>query len=218
MPTPGLNSTPLDELFMFAPRLEAHHTAKAWLSILSSEGYDVVQYLSKEADLHVAGNYLTHVEYDTRAQRQLIFGFGAHPGVYWDWWFDPGSSTLVLLREFTLMNMSSPDSTCLSWNEEWQTTWPVLEPGWMSISRLVPDEVCWPRWQQLIRRVCERTEKSIRKRRRKLTRLKKLRDCTQIPGSWPSEADHPSTATLENPFRYPRMDFIGPVWRLQFRN
>ena len=161
--------TALDELFMYcAIPCDAEVIGKKWLSLLSSEGYDVLQYLHREKDLHGFPPWTcpSDLSYDYTTPRQLIFELGASPSVSWEWYINPESPAALVRWEFRGVSLSQ--HTYLENHRfYWQRFWPFAEEYW------VPD------W--LVR---QRGARRRQKKAAKLARAQRLKWKSKMPGSW----------------------------------
>ena len=155
--------TPLDELFKYTIEpLEGQVAANGWLQILASEGYNVLGYLETESDLHARPMQLTvparrPIGYAN--ERKLVFDWGTHPTVSWDWWIDPSSSTFLLRQEFRLMAVKSLSDGMLM-KGSWKETWPVILP------------------------TCNRANR-LKKKAEKIARPGRYEEPRKVPGAWP---------------------------------
>ncbi|KAM0794361.1 hypothetical protein BDR22DRAFT_695815 [Usnea florida] len=171
--------TPLDELFSLTETsIEGKAAADGWVSILSSEGYNVQSYLEVEHALHAPQMYLTvpsevsNVRYDV--PRQLIFHWESGPSVSWDWWIDPDSSASLVCEEFK--NLIDIDNT-LGWWGEWEFQWPFRRPAW-SVDLFDQDN-------ELYERVQKRANRRRKKNLMKAARAQSHRKREKMPGAWP---------------------------------
>lgn len=163
-------STPLDCLFHWVTEpCETRQIAHEWLHILSTEGYDITEYLKREAALHSEDGrepctmfYRDYSFDDCYAERELFFEYGETPGVYADCWIDPDSSTFLLREAFKDMQIMNAYPQC--WG------WPLyFDP-----------------FYEMAQKRAQRTNRHWRKKAQKAARRNGIRTHTSMPGAWPS--------------------------------
>ena len=177
--------TPLDYLFTDTNTpAESRAVANGWLEILRSEGYDVIAYIEKEYDLHY-----TRPQIDSWESRELLFSFDEeNPGVSWDWWIDPASSTYLIRSTFKQMLKLS------DWMEfedsPWGVEWPFRNLPWHEAwveDRCPPyailDEKAWIKFRQLDDAAHLRDKRRLKKRHAKEMRRRGLK-YPMMPGAW----------------------------------
>ena len=192
--------TPLDEMFTHTNTpAESRAVADGWLQILRSEGYDISAYIEKEIELHCTRPQFTFpyigLTKDIENPCELLFAIDEEdPGISWDWWIDPLSSTYLIRSTFTQMLMLSyPFSayilpwweTCSAYVLPWEETWPFRFPPW--------HEHCSPDfledaersivWQQLHNAAQQRANRRLHKRHVKEMRSRGLK-YPRMPGAW----------------------------------
>ena len=201
-----LCGTLLDELFRsthLPPGVpSARELADAWLQILSSEGFDVQAYLVEEAAIHAAQHQLTWMAFDSGACRQLFFGMGETPSVWWEWCPHPMSPISLVQVEYKQINFDLHDmATGNYYPVSWKDRWPFDHRGWSDDARM------WQRgysaykdsygitrasqWsptlerEELDRLAKERADRRFAKKVRKAMRAQGRQTRSQMPGSWP---------------------------------
>jgi hypothetical protein len=184
--------TPLDELFINTHTpAEARTVADEWLQILSSEGYDIVAYLTTEMELHSAQHQLTYPSSESTDRgediydipRELLFELhDAQPCVYWDWWIDPACPTYLVRREYR--QMVALGRPWPPYPETWKNSWPFQYPAWFgdrwlsSVGR--ENETELPRLRDAALR---RASRRLQKAHLKVRRSPGLR-YPRMPGAW----------------------------------
>ena len=185
----GRYGTPLDELFTYTiDPLEGQVAANGWLQILASEGYNILAYLETESDLHARPMQLT-VPYRRLMgyanERKLVFDWGVHPTVSWDWWINPSSSTFLLRQEFKLMAIKSISDGFLI-KRSWKETWPVILPTWSELHQYCGGTASSrSEYKELLNLANKRTNMEKKVRRMARAKRSKARRKVKIPGAWP---------------------------------
>ena len=178
--------TPLDELFKHTiDPLEGQVAASGWLQILSSEGYNILAYLEAESDLHARPMQLTIPHRRPMGyanERKLVFDWGVHPTVSWDWWINPSSSTFLLRQEFKLMAIRSQSDGMLI-KRSWKETWPVILPVWSELHQYCGDASSRAVYKKLLKRANNRT--NVGKKARRMKRAERNKRRGKVPGAWP---------------------------------
>lgn len=123
------------------------------------------------------------VWYDPCIPRQLIYHWGSHPSVSWDWWINPNSSTYLVRDEFRHMTSRDPDSYS-SWNN-WEYSWPLRYPAWSDPREDLGESPPYRNQKQLYDRAQERANRRMKKKSMKLARAQGFRKRDQMPGAWP---------------------------------
>ena len=179
--------TPLDELFKHTiDPLEGQVAASGWLQILSSEGYNILAYLEAESDLHARPMQLTIPHRRPMGyanERKLVFDWGVHPTVSWDWWINPSSSTFLLRQEFKLMAIRSQSDGMLI-KRSWKETWPVILPVWSELHQYCGDASSRALYKELLDHANDRTNVKKKARRMKRAEIQSKRR-GKVPGAWP---------------------------------
>ena len=160
--------TPLDELFAYTYTLwEAKAAADAWLLILSSEGYDILDYLENEKVLHATQPPITcpHFCWE-RKPMQLVFDLGEAPSVYAEPWIDPESSTFLIRQELKDTNILNNFFYHFA-----ELQWPIIYP-----KRYLWDP-----------NLAARTDRRWKKKAAKAARLNGTSDSSAMPGARPGE-------------------------------
>ena len=174
----GKYGTPLDELFKYTiDPLEGQLAANGWLQILASEGYNILAYLETESDLHARPMQLTipaRRPMGYANERKLVFDWGTHPTVSWDWWINPSSSTFLLRQEFRLMAIKSLSDGMLI-KRSWKETWPVILPVWSELHQFCGDASSRSSYRKLLDSANARAAKRVEKRK----------GPHKVPGAWP---------------------------------
>ena len=178
--------TPLDELFKHTiDPLEGQVAASGWLQILSSEGYNILAYLEAESDLHARPMQLTIPHRRPMGyanERKLVFDWGVHPTVSWDWWINPSSSTFLLRQEFKLMAIRSQSDGMLI-KRSWKETWPVILPIWSELHQYCGDASSRAVYKELLDHANDRT--NVEKKARRMKRAERNKRRGKVPGAWP---------------------------------
>ena len=190
----GKYGTPLDELFKYTiDPLEGQVAANGWLQILASEGYNILAYLETESDLHARPMQLTipaRRPMGYANERKLVFDWGTHPTVSWDWWINPSSSTFLLRQEFRLMAIQSLSDGMLI-KRSWKETWPVILPVWSELHQYCGgDASSRSEYKALLRLANARAgNRLIKKAARKMARPGEFEGpfggLREVPGAWP---------------------------------
>ncbi len=186
--------TPLDEMFTDTNTLaESRAVANGWLEILRSEGYDVVAYIEKEHQLHYTRPQIILPRYtsygDLENPRELLFIFNEeNPGISWDWWVDPASSTYLIRSTFKQMLMLSHwvNIDKIPWEENWPFRHPPWHEAWLEdhgLRCLIRDEEAWIKFRQLRNAALLRANRRLQKRHAKEMRRRGLK-YPRMPGAW----------------------------------
>ena len=182
----GKYGTPLDELFKYTiDPLEGQVAANGWLQILASEGHNILAYLETESDLHARPMQLTiphrrPIGYAN--ERKLVFNWGVHPTVSWDWWINPSSSIFLLRQEFKSMAIKSiPDGMLIK--RSWKESWPVILPVWSELHQYCGDASSRSLYKKLLDRANDRT--NVEKKARRMARAGRSEVPRKVPGAWP---------------------------------
>ncbi len=175
------NLTLLDELFkcVYDP-IEGAPIARAWLSILATEGHDVTRYLETEMNLHADHECIQPARW-TNLDRKLFFCF-AEPSVEWDWWINPEAPASLLCNEFR--HMICRYETRRYWEWGWEHSWPFLIPEWSARcgrSSYRPDRN--KKWQKMNELARSRAARRVEKKGIKSARVEGTYRPTRMPGA-----------------------------------
>lgn len=120
---------------------------------------------------------------DDRTPRQLIYNWGSHPSVFWDWWNDPNSFTYLVRDEFRHMTCLGQNS--YFWWYEWEDLWPFRYPAWSDHYKDYEDSITYWNRKPLYDRAQERANRRMEKKSMKLARAQGFRKRDRMPGAWP---------------------------------
>ena len=115
--------------------------------------------------------------------RQLIYHWGSHPSVSWNWWINPDSSTYLVRDEFRHMT-SLFDHNLFRWYE-WEESWPLRYPAWSDHYKEAENSITYGNRKPLYDRAQERANRRMEKKSMKLARAQGFRKRDQMPGAWP---------------------------------
>ena len=188
-------STLLDGLFFqTCTPFEAEKLGDSWLQLLSSEGYDVVEYLKMEMALHAPDQEIVHYTgrgaWNCRTTSPLVYSFKNNCGVSWKWVQNPATSILPLQDEFEMImyspihdyfvfkNMYDYESSTVSWPFHYL----------MCYGPEVGDDDCiyHEDCDAALEHKNERAQRRERTKAFKLARFQRSKDPRRIPGAWPS--------------------------------
>lgn len=184
------HGTPLDELFKeTVSPYGAETAAQNWLSILRSEGVDVVAYLANEFASHATQQQLTYSGGDGTTRRQLVFNFGANPTVWWEWLLDPESGAYLAREEFKGMYTLWDDHESIGpLTDPVRDISPFDYPDWsferMPIVREMKDVPL--EYVHRMHDAKDRLDRRWKKKASKLARARRTKGPRKIPGAWPT--------------------------------
>lgn len=186
-----MHTTPLDHLFMKTDSpAEAEMAAQNWLSILWSEGLNVLAYLEEEFALHAVQQQMTCPGWCETGRRQLGFQFGASPTVWWEPLLDPESGAYLVLEEFksmiTLWDYYENHGSCAFSERDFV---PFDIPDWLSERRPTKEERREnPSFDYSYRRIFaeDRYDCRWKKKASKLARARRTKGPRKVPGAWPT--------------------------------
>jgi hypothetical protein len=124
----GTKVTPLDTLLTsIESQVSSGPIAQEWLTLLSSVGVDIEEYISVERGMHTSGFVCPDYagpEFRHIVPRQIIFeetGNRKQLNIEWKWFYNPQSPAYLALTEFsTFGNLLSAELN------HWELTWPFM--------------------------------------------------------------------------------------------
>jgi hypothetical protein len=215
----GLSLTPkvpgtetiLDSLFRFEDSSQdSVLLAQEWLSLLTSVGVDVDDYIREEKRIHSSG--FLHSRYKSALKQRLIFeetGSPKRQSIRWEWFYHPEDPASDVLTEFFAFG------DIRTWRvRDWQIKWPFFDietvkglehKSWSEEEKLEiksKKAILEARWARQAARRQRRSEYSprIKKPSRSERRIR-------VPGAWVE--DH-----LPISFNWPRIRILRFPWWL----